>query len=500
MKKIHINSLIFKSIAIVLAGSIGLAFSLSLATLLLFQKVYINTFAETQSKVLDHIDNDLCEFMCDINNIMDEIDGTNEYVMSNEAEVFILGENEKNSIYSNFDEIWNSDVAAAARSNPGQIVCLYQERGFTGTSADSPVIIWAKAWSLDGDDTADMVGFITVKEKEIRDMYSHFISQNCDIILLNQDNEVVSTNNGEYLSEDSQEADALCHQIEVMEDKDVYQEDTNDQEELYLMQRLQSTNYKIVGIISPKEAFKEQFDIAGMILLISLITVITALIIIIIINRQTRPLSKIVCAAEIHALQMQINPHYMYNTLGSIKWLIKQGDADKSIRVINAFIAMMQNVISNSDEFISVEKEMENLENYVFINQTRYGESVKVEYYILPRCLKYQIPKMILQPLVENAFFHAFPTGRRGSIQIFAKEVKGNLRFEIVDNGVGMTTEQMAGVQQKKQLKGDHLTGIGIRNVDERIKLLYGAEYGIKIISRDEVGTTVTITLPGRVH
>jgi len=123
---------------------------------------------------------------------------------------------------------------------------------------------------------------------------------------------------------------------------------------------------------------------------------------------------------------------------------------DKSIQVIDAFIAMLRNVISNSDKFISVGQEVENLKNYVFVNQARYGESVIVEYYILPRYLKHQIPKMILQPLVENAFFHAFPDGRRGSINIFVKEEKGNLRFDIVDNGVGMTGEQLAELRQRK--------------------------------------------------
>lgn len=467
MKKFHINSFIFKIIATVVAGSIVLAVSLSLVNLWLSRRVFINTFAEAQGKIFNQIDNEFYHFMGGITEIMEGIGGTNQYL------------------------------------------------------------------SFEGDDTADMVGFITVKEEEIRKMYSYFTSQTSDIVLLNQDNEVVSSNNSEYLLPDSEASTALYRQLRVMAAKHGYQEETKGRYgKRYFIQRLQSTNYKIFGIISPKAAFKEQYNIAFMIVLTVLITGMVALLIIIFMNQQTRPIAGIVRVmkhsgqkqfrqkvevkgtdevralaetynqmveeldlyirqliqaeddkrtAEIHALQMQINPHYMYNTLAGIKWLIRQGDADKSIQVIDAFIAMLRNVISNRDKLITVGQEVENLKNYVFVNQARYGESVTVEYYILPQCLNCQIPKMILQPLVENAFFHAFPDGRRGSISIFVKEEKGDLKFDIVDNGVGMTAEQLTELRQKEQFKGEHFTGIGIQNVDERIKLLYGPEYGIKI-------------------
>ena len=108
--------------------------------------------------------------------------------------------------------------------------------------------------------------------------------------------------------------------------------------------------------------------------------------------------------AEIHALQMQINPHYMYNTLASIKWLAWQQDTKKTTEVIDAFISLLRNTISNTDEFITVEQEIRNLENYVKINQVRYGDHVKVEYYIPAQCMELRLPKLILQPFVENAF------------------------------------------------------------------------------------------------
>jgi len=200
--------------------------------------------------------------------------------------------------------------------------------------------------------------------------------------------------------------------------------------------------------------------------------------------------------AEIHALQMQINPHYMYNTLSSIKWLIWQGDTEKSTQVIDAFISLLRNVISNTDECVTVDQEIENLKNYVLLNQARYGEAVRVEFFVLPQCEQYRIPKLILQPFVENAFFHAFPEGGSGIIEIFVKEEGGYLRFDIVDNGVGIKSEQLLALNSKEKIKSEHFTGIGIGNVDDRLKLIYGMDHGITILSDQGKGTTITLTLP----
>lgn len=202
--------------------------------------------------------------------------------------------------------------------------------------------------------------------------------------------------------------------------------------------------------------------------------------------------------AEIHALQMQINPHYMYNTLASIKWLIWQGDTAKSTAVIDAFISLLRNTISNTDEFVSVEQEIENLRNYTLINQTRYGDAVDVEFYVSESCKECLVPKLILQPFVENAFFHAFPKGMSGEISVFVKEERHYLRFDIVDDGVGMGTETLSALRNKTTKKSEHFTGIGINNVDDRIKLIYGMDYGINIVSEKEKGTTITILLPRR--
>lgn len=201
--------------------------------------------------------------------------------------------------------------------------------------------------------------------------------------------------------------------------------------------------------------------------------------------------------AEIHSLQMQINPHYIFNTLSSIKWLIWQGSKDKAISAIDAFINMIRNTISKTDEFVTIEQEVENLKNYVLINNIRYGDRIKVEYFIMTNCYEYLIPKLILQPFIENSFFHAFPSEEEGEIQVFIKEYdEDNIKIEIYDNGIGIDEEKLGEVREKKENKNHHFSGIGINNVDSRIKLIYGNDYGISIKSKLNNGTTIIIIIP----
>jgi two-component system sensor histidine kinase YesM len=199
--------------------------------------------------------------------------------------------------------------------------------------------------------------------------------------------------------------------------------------------------------------------------------------------------------AEIKALSMQINPHYVYNTLASIKWLVYQNNQEKTVATIDAFIQLLRNTISNTDEFITIGQEIDNLKNYVLINQTRYGDFVAVEYYVSHDCADCLLPKMILQPFIENAFFHAFPSGMKGTIEVFVRINQKDMEIKIADDGVGMRQEA-ATKAVVQETKGEHYSGIGIHNVHERLKLIYGNEYGVRIESGENKGTIVKITLP----
>lgn len=586
MRKLHANSLLFKILSTVILGILCLAVVLSIVNITISKKVFVDNFAESQRKIFNQIDSDFYEFYQDMADITATVSGNENmriYLMEeqsdevkemnnryrleqqlkqsriadyNEISVFILGQDEKSYIYSGSDvfavpksTIWDSDVALTARKNPKKIICRYEDAGFTNVMKSEPVVIMAKAWSYDADKEADAIVFITMKESSIRRMYSHFTSNTSDIVLLNQDNEAVSSNNAAYLKKDSKLLDELTQAVGTMTADGVYREEIKRKGSIrtYMMQRLQSTNYKVVGTINPDDAFKEQYSVGRLVFLTLLITAAVFFLVICFVRQQTKPLAVLVSAmknsketkfkehvpvegtdevkevsetynrmvdeldryikqliqveeakrsAEIHALQMQINPHYMYNTLASIKWLIWQGDAQKSTMVIDAFISLLRNVISNSDEFVTVEQEITNLKNYVLINQARYGDAIKAEFFVMPQCNGYKVPKLILQPFVENAFFHAFPEGRSGRIQVFVKESGDNLKFDIEDDGVGIKTEQLRALYEKGRQKSEHFTGIGIGNVDERIKLIYGLDYGINIVSGEGKGTTVTLVVP----
>jgi two-component system sensor histidine kinase YesM len=202
--------------------------------------------------------------------------------------------------------------------------------------------------------------------------------------------------------------------------------------------------------------------------------------------------------AEISALQMQINPHYIYNTLTSIKWMIWQNKYEESVQNLDAFVELLRNTISNTDEFITVDQEVRNLNNYILINNTRYGDKIKTEFFVSDECEEALVPKLVVQPFVENAYFHAFPTAEGGSIQIFINRKGRNLNIAVVDNGIGMDDTQNPLNQNNIKKTTEHYSGIGVHNVENRLKLLYGEEYGIDIRSRKGRGTTVNIVLPYR--
>lgn len=200
--------------------------------------------------------------------------------------------------------------------------------------------------------------------------------------------------------------------------------------------------------------------------------------------------------SEIHALQMQINPHFIYNTLTSIKFMVWQGNKEKLIQTIDSFIQLLRNTLSDSDEVVSVEREIENVKNYVQIQTTRYGEKVSVHYFIQNECFQYAVIKTILQPFIENAFFHAFNDLEKGTIDVFGKVKDNKLIFEIIDNGSGIEQQIVKEMMNTSEEKGKHFSGIGIHNVNDRIQLLYGKEYGVILTSVLEQGTIITMTLP----
>ncbi|WP_110251947.1 sensor histidine kinase [Streptohalobacillus salinus] len=199
--------------------------------------------------------------------------------------------------------------------------------------------------------------------------------------------------------------------------------------------------------------------------------------------------------AELRALQHQINPHFLYNTLATVKFMVAKGEGERAIDTIHALISLLQSSLTDVGETVPVKQELEHMKYYVRINQARYGDRIKVNYFVAPDCYDYRLPKLVLQPFIENAFFHGFNEKKTGFIQILIHQENEQLICEVIDDGDGMTITKEHFpyvVKQKRQM----FSGIGMRNVHERIQLLYGDPYGVSVESEKGAGTKVTVTLP----
>ncbi|NRD76967.1 sensor histidine kinase [Bacillus sp. BRMEA1] len=199
--------------------------------------------------------------------------------------------------------------------------------------------------------------------------------------------------------------------------------------------------------------------------------------------------------AELAALQQQINPHFLYNTLTTIKFMDRLDEKEEMEATITALISLLQNTISNGSEMITVKQELDNLKNYVFINQKRYGDRIRVNYYAASECMDHLVPKLMLQPFVENSFFHGFNHKTEGYIHVLVWQENSHLICEVIDNGDGMD-EDLEGDLPDTKRKQQLFSGIGVRNVHERIQLIYGEPYGVNISSKPGEGTKIRIILP----
>ncbi len=201
--------------------------------------------------------------------------------------------------------------------------------------------------------------------------------------------------------------------------------------------------------------------------------------------------------AELHALQMQVNPHFLYNTLNSIKCLVWTGKTELIEPTINALIRLLEQTINKGSELIPIEEELNNIRNYLYIQEIRTGNPIAVQYRIESELTHYKIPKLLLQPIIENAIFHGIePKNIKGNITIFISSIEEWIQIEIIDNGVGMDDATIKRLSTSGLKPTNRFNGIGVQNVAERLKLHFGQEYGVNIQSEIGIGTSVTLSLP----
>ncbi|MCI9615057.1 MAG: histidine kinase [Dorea sp.] len=205
--------------------------------------------------------------------------------------------------------------------------------------------------------------------------------------------------------------------------------------------------------------------------------------------------------AELKALQSQINPHFLYNTLDSINWMMRMGRNDKVEEMIDALSTFFRISLSKGRHFISIREELIHVEKYIMIQKVRYERIMESEICVPEEFFGYDIIKMTLQPLVENALYHGIKEkGEGGVIRITAEGQGDNIVFCVSDTGLGMSKEKLEKLQIMMDQGIDHdPDAYGIINVQKRIHMYFGTEYGLRFESEPGSGTSVYVTIPKRI-
>ena len=201
--------------------------------------------------------------------------------------------------------------------------------------------------------------------------------------------------------------------------------------------------------------------------------------------------------SELKALQSQINPHFLYNTLDSIIWMA-EGKKNEEVVLMTASLArLLRQSISNEDEVVPVSQEVEYARGYLTIQKMRYKDKLEFEISVDPSILNIPLIKLVLQPVIENAIYHGLKYKEsKGLLQVKGFMKDGNAVLQVIDNGVGMDEETLAHIYDRHKVNY-HSNGVGVYNVQKRLQLYYGSEYGITYESKKGEGTTATITIPG---
>ncbi|WP_321197442.1 cache domain-containing sensor histidine kinase [Metabacillus schmidteae] len=443
-----------------------------------------------------------------------------------------------------FEELRTNQLTKNTLKNPNRLIYQFGQReNQRSETVDDQFIVVSKA--LQDRISRNVYGtmYFVIQESEFKTFYSSFTSAGNDVFVINKSGDIVSSNQSSLVG---QKAEELVTYLNSNQPKKYEIGEIQGEDHIIFTNYLPSLDLYLVNLIDKKTAISGLFNKKQIVLLLIGIVVVALVIVFLVTRRVTNSLSTLVRQientskynfdqyvsvtgtyetrqiglafnamldelqeylvklvqfqkekrhAELAALQQQINPHFLYNTLTSIKFMVQQGGKAEAEETIHSLISLLQNTLGNVSETITVKQEVDNLKAYVFINQMRYGDRIKVNYFISPECEQYHIPKLILQPFVENAFFHGFTSKTDGFINLMIWKKDHTLVCEVMDNGDGMEISPENNLPKTKR-KQQHFTGIGVRNVHERLQLVYGETCGVEITSELGKGTSVKIRIP----
>ena len=268
---------------------------------------------------------------------------------------------------------------------------------------------------------------------------------------------------------------------------------------LYSISKSRETGWTVVGVSYKEELLKNKEETSWIYLISAALIFLASLGMAYVLSylmeqnveeqRQKRK-------SELRALQAQINPHFLYNTLDSIIWMAEWGKTKEVVLMTSSLAKLLRQSISNQNELVRVEEEVEYTRSYLTIQKMRYKDKLEYDIQVSPEVLGQKIPKLVLQPLVENAIYHGIKYKEgKGIVQIECWIEQKELILRISDDGIGMTEAQLEKIFEKRETD-IRKNGVGVLNVHERIQLYYGKDYGLRFSSTLGEGTVVEVRIP----
>lgn len=391
--------------------------------------------------------------------------------------------------------------------------------------------------------------FVFINEKELSDIYNiKGTSQNSNIFIADGNGRIVSHSNKDSINENVY-SDPSFNKVFSNDGADYYVTKLGSVKTIVAYYTLKEWNLKIIETIPLKEYTGEVRDLFVFTAVLAVFLCFSLLVISIIMsNRISQPIKELKAAmqklhngdfdvrtkiknkdefgdinesfnymaeklkeliqkllleerlrseTELDMLQYQINPHFLYNILSSIRFSsIASGDT-KTADMLQVLARLLKRTLGNAGKLVPMETELLNLKDFIFIQQLQYNNRINIEYSLEDEIMEYMIPNLLLQPIVENAIFHGLDRNMENpTIRITGRKEEAQIMFCIQDNGKGMSEEKLKGIYDDKAQKERGFTNIGMANVRRRLELNFGKEYGLKIESKLGEGTAITVCLP----
>ncbi len=338
--------------------------------------------------------------------------------------------------------------------------------------------------------------------------------------------------------------------LEVKECKESYFLTEGIDKKLYVISRSEKTGWTAVGVANVSELFEQKTQTQKLYIISTIVILLIAMLLSILISRAiTKPIKKLRDSmkevekgnfhekvdtygsdeisnlgksynimirtveelmeaqvkdqeqkrkSELRALQAQINPHFLYNTLDSIVWMAEEGKNQEVVTMTASLAKLFRQSISNEAEEVTLRQEVDYVRNYLVIQKMRYKEQLNYDIQVPESILNYYVIKLIIQPLVENALYHGVKYKEGvGTILVDGYETESSVVLQVIDDGIGMDEEELSQLFEKR--KSTHKTNrVAVRNIHNRIQLHYGKEFGLSFESKKGYGTKVKVILPKR--